>query len=285
MVPSDRLPLANGLHMTAGGLGVLCASSPTTWLLENLIWRDLFWILAVATLLVAIIIFFVVPDKPSQVAKVSMTQHIMGIFHIFIFNDRYFWRIIPVSVSTQSTALALIGLWTGPWFTDIAGFNDTEVAHSLLLIAISMIAGHVVIGYIAYFFSKRGINSITVALVGMSIFMLTQIILVFQPVYFARITWMLFGFFSTSSILIYAALSQHFTTQYAGRANTALNFLVFAFGFLIQWVIGLVIDAFPSRSERSYSLEGYQQVFIYLIMLQISQPQEPLTPGQQIICI
>ena len=266
--PSDRLPLANGLHMTAGGLGVLCASSPTAWLLENLIWRDLFWILAVATLLVAIIIFLVVPDKPSPVAKVRMTHHIMGIFHVF--NDRYFWRIIPISVSTQATALALIGLWTGPWFADIAGFNDTEVANSLLLIGISMIAGYIMIGYTAYFLSKRGINSITVALVGMSLFMLTQIILVFHPVYFARITWMLLGFFSTSSILIYAALSQHFSAQYAGRANTALNFLVFAFGFLIQWAIGAVLDGFPSRSEGSYSLEGYQQVFIYLIMLQAS---------------
>jgi predicted MFS family arabinose efflux permease len=145
--PSDRLPLANGLHMTAGGLGVLCASSPTAWLLENLIWRDLFWILAVATLLVAIIIFLVVPDKPSPVAKVRMTHHIMGIFHVF--NDRYFWRIIPISVSTQATALALIGLWTGPWFADIAGFNDTEVANSLLLIGISMIAGYIMIGFTA----------------------------------------------------------------------------------------------------------------------------------------
>jgi len=264
--PSDRLPLANGLHMTAGGLGVLCASSPTAWLLESLVWRELFWILALATLLVAIIIFFVVPDKPSSVAKTSMTLHIKGIFHIF--SDRYFWRIIPVSVSTQATALALIGLWTGPWFRDIAEFNESEVAHSLLLIAVSMVAGYVVIGYIAYLLSKRGINSITVAIVGMSLFILTQIMLAFHPVYFAQVTWMLFGFFSTSSILIYAALSQRFKAQYAGRANTALNFLVFAFGFLIQWGIGVGLDAFPSTNEGNYSLEGYQQVFIYLITLQ-----------------
>jgi predicted MFS family arabinose efflux permease len=265
--PSDRLPLANGLHMTAGGLGVLCASSPTAWLLETLVWRDLFWILAIATLLVAIIIFFVVPDKPVPVAQVTMTHHISGIFHIF--SDRYFWRIIPASVSTQATALALIGLWTGPWFRDIAGFNESEVAHSLLLIGVSMITGYVVIGYTAYFFSKRGINSMTVALVGMSAFMLTQIILVFHPIYFAQFTWMLFGFFSTSSILTYAALSQHFTAQYAGRANTALNFLVFVAGFFTQWGIGAVIDTFPSNSEGSYASEGYQQTFIYLIILQV----------------
>mgnify|MGYP000535701933 FL=1 len=229
--PADRLPLANGLHMTAGGLGVLCASSPTAWLLETLAWRDLFWILAIATLLIAVIIFFVVPDKPSPIAQVNLTSHIGGILHIF--SDRYFWRVIPVTVSTQATALALIGLWTGPWFRDIARFNQDQVANSLMLIAVSMIVGYVVIGTIAYHFSKRGINSMTIALVGMGIFILTQIILAFHPVYFARSAWMLFGFFSTSSILTYAALSQRFSAQYAGRANTALNFLVFVVGFFI----------------------------------------------------
>jgi MFS family permease len=264
--PAERLPLANGLHMTAGGLGVLCASSPTAWLLETLVWRDLFWILAIATLLVALIIFFAVPDKPSPMAQISLASHIGGILHIF--KDRYFWRIIPVAVSTQAAALALIGLWTGPWFRDIGRFTEAEVANSLLLIAVSMIVGYVVIGYITYYFSKRGINSMTVALVGMGAFILTQIILAFHPVYFARSAWMLFGFFSTSSILTYAALSQRFSAQYAGRANTALNFLVFVVGFFTQWGIGAVIDTFPSNSGVSYTSEGYQQVFIYLIVIQ-----------------
>lgn len=273
--PADRLPLANGLHMTAGGLGVLCASSPTAWLLETLVWRDLFWILAIATLLVAIIIFFAVPDKPAPAEslpdqKADLIVHIAGIVHVF--SDRYFWRIIPVAVSTQAAALALIGLWTGPWFRDIAGFNETEVASSLLLIAVSMIIGYIVIGYVAYYFSKRGINSMTIALIGMVAFILIQLIMAFHPVSFAQPVWMLFGFFSTSSILTYAALSQRFSAQYAGRANTALNFLVFVVGFFIQWGIGAVIDAFSSdiagKVTSNYSAEGYQQVFIYLIVAQ-----------------
>jgi sugar phosphate permease len=264
--PADRLPLANGLHMTAGGLGVLCASSPTAWLLETLVWRELFWILAIATFAVAIIVFFAVPDKPSNAKQVSLGEHIGGIFHVF--SDRYFWRIIPVAVTTQAAALALIGLWTGPWFRDVAGFNETEVASSLTLIAASMIIGYIVIGYVAYFFSKRGFDSLTIALIGMTAFILMQSVLVFHPIAFAQPIWMLFGFFSTSSILIYAALSQRFSAQLAGRANTALNFLVFVVGFFTQWGIGVVIDAFPSNIVGIYATEGYQQVFIYLVVVQ-----------------
>ena len=264
--PADRLPLTNGLHMTAGGLGVLCASSPTAWLLETLVWRELFWILAVATFIVAFIVFFAVPDKPSSANQVSLGEHVSGIFHIF--SDRYFWRIIPVAVTTQAAALALIGLWTGPWFRDIAGFNESEVASSLTLLAVSMIIGYIVIGYVAYAFNKRGFNSLTIALIGMTAFILMQLVLVFHPVQFARSVWMLFGFFSTSSILIYAALSQRFSVQLAGRANTALNFLVFVAGFFTQWGIGVVIDAFPSEIVGYYAVEGYHQVFVYLVGVQ-----------------
>ena len=264
--PADRLPLTNGLHMTAGGLGVLCASSPTAWLLETLVWRELFWILSILTFAVAVIVFYAVPDKPALTKQVSLGEHISGIFHVF--SDRYFWRIIPVAVTTQAAALAMIGLWTGPWFRDVAGFNPPEIAGSLTLIAVSMIVGYIVIGYVAYVFSKRGLNSLTIALIGMSLFIVMQTVLIFHPVGFARPVWMLFGFFSTSSILIYAALSQHFSAQLAGRANTALNFLVFVVGFFTQWGIGIVIDAFPSDIVGVYATEGYQQVFIWLVVVQ-----------------
>jgi sugar phosphate permease len=264
--PRDRLPLANGLHMTAGGLGVLCATSPTAWLLESIDWRELFWILAILTFVVAIIVFTVIPDKQSTQKQVGLREHIGGIFHIF--GDRYFWRIIPLAATTQAAAIALIGLWTGPWFRDIAGFDDAEIASSLTLLAASMITGYVLIGYAAYFFSKRGIDNLTIAVVGMTVFILMQVVLIFHPVMYAQQVWMLFGFFSTSSILVYAALSQRFSAQLAGRANTALNFLVFVTGFFTQWIIGVVIDSFPAEIAGNYAIEGYQQVFIYLVVTQ-----------------
>ncbi len=265
--PIERLPLINGLHMTAGGLGILFASAPTEFVLHFTDWRGLFLILAVFTLLVAGIVYSVVPEKQSSTNNVSLSEHIGGIFHVF--SDRYFWRITPWAVTSQAATMAIVGLWTGPWFRDVALYDRTEIATALTLIALSMICGFLLIGFATDKLRKHGFSSLKIAIFGMSVFTLIQITLVFEPVFLAIPLWMLFGFFSTSSILTYAVLSQRFPRELSGRANTALNFLVFVAAFFAQWGIGAVIDAFPSDQVGHYATEGYQQAFLWLIGIQL----------------
>ena len=266
--PLERLPLINGLHMTAGGLGILFASAPTEWLLQSIDWRGLFWLLSFLTLAVSAIIFFTVPDKPVLESHSTLREHIAGVAHIF--SDRYFWRIIPLAVATQASALAMLGLWTGPWFRDVTLYDRSEVANALGLIALAMIAGYILIGFGTDRLMKRGYSCLNIAVVGMLVCTLALTALLFAPITLARLLWMLFGFFSTSSILIFAALSQHFTARLAGRANTAFNLLVFIFAFFIQWGIGAVLDAVPSESAGHYAAAGYRQAMFGLLGMQLS---------------
>ena len=78
--------------------------------------------------------------------------------------------------------------------------------------------------------------------------------------------WILFGFFGTGSILYYAALSQHFPKQIAGRVITAMNLLVFVGAFVLQWGIGVVIDQWSGGG--AFSLAGYRVAFAGLVALQ-----------------
>ncbi len=265
--PSERLPLVNGLHMTAGGLGILFASAPTEFVLQFTDWRGLFGLLAIFTLLVAAVVYFVVPEKPVTTSHVSLSHHISGIFDVF--TDHYFWRIIPLAVSTQAAALAIIGLWTGPWFRDIALYDRSGVATALTLIAISLIAGFLLIGFATDWLTRRGFTTLSIALFGMVIFILTQVCLLFEPVELAIPVWMLFGFSSTSAILVYAALSQRFPAELSGRVNTAFNFLTFVVAFFAQWGIGAVIDSYASDIPGHYASEGYRHAFLWLIGIQI----------------
>ena len=43
-------------------------------------------------------------------------------------------------------------------------------------------------------------------------------------------------------------MNEGFATEFAGRANTALNLLMFTGGFVVQWGIGLVVDAVHATS-------------------------------------
>ena len=55
LLPSEKLPLVNGLQLMAGGLGVVSASTPVQWFLTWGDWRLLFQILGVASVAASIL--------------------------------------------------------------------------------------------------------------------------------------------------------------------------------------------------------------------------------------
>jgi len=55
--------------------------------------------------------------------------------------------------------------------------------------------------------------------------------------------WALYGLGAATNVLAFAVLNVGFAAEFAGRANTALNLVMFGGGFIAQWGIGLVVDA------------------------------------------
>jgi hypothetical protein len=54
--------------------------------------------------------------------------------------------------------------------------------------------------------------------------------------------WTLYGLGSSVNILGYTVVTEGFARELAGRANTALNLLMFVASFTAQWGIGIVVD-------------------------------------------
>jgi hypothetical protein len=55
--------------------------------------------------------------------------------------------------------------------------------------------------------------------------------------------WTVYGLGAATNVLAFNTLNEGFAAEFAGRANTALNLLMFGGGFIAQWGIGLVVDA------------------------------------------
>jgi sugar phosphate permease len=264
--PAPQLPLINGIQMTSGGLGALSATAPVEALLVVMDWRSVFGLLSLATLAVALIVFFVVPDKRETQPPGSLGRQMAGVGEVF--SSPVFWRIAPWATLSQAAYLAIQGLWSGPWLRDAAGFDRSAVAQVLLLVAVAMTAGYLLLGIVANRLSRAGWHPMTVAAGGMLVFMLVQAMIVSGWIPDARLVWMLFGFFGTSGILCYADLSQRFPARLAGRVNTGLNLLVFIVAFTAQWGIGAVIDLWPSTTT-GYAVPGYQAGFGLMLGLQL----------------
>ena len=266
--PKEKLPLVNGFQLMAGGMGALAATQPVEMLLTLTDWRGIFWLLAVATLVVAFMIYFIVPDGQHKHGDATLKNTIKGVREVF--SSPLFWRVAPITVMSQATFLATQSLWTGPWLRDVADMNRGEVANGLFLIACSMIAGFFFWGALAERLHKYyGVRPMYVSLTGMVLFITIQVIIITQPGQWAMAAWMGYGFFGTSGIVAYAALSQSFPHGLAGRVNTGVNLLAFTLAFSGQWLSGVIIDMWSETGATRYAPDGYSWAIGTLVLFQV----------------
>jgi MFS family permease len=266
--PPERLPLANGIQMISGGIGALAATTPVELSLQYTDWRGVFLILSGVTIVAAVCVFLVVPEKEGTQSGETLREQLSGIRRVF--TSRIFWTIAPWAVAAQAAYLSISGLWSGPWLRDIANYDRMAVANTLMGVALAMIAGYFTFGALAERLARRSIQPMTVAVAGMLMFIFIQCMLVLQWTPLTLPLWLLFGFFGTSCILPYAVLSMSFPRNLSGRANTGLNLLVFVAAFAAQWVIGLIIDFWPQTASGGYNPSGYSAGFGLIMALQLT---------------
>jgi hypothetical protein len=92
---------------------------------------------------------------------------------------------------------------------------------------------------------------------------------VLQLTTFTMSLWFVFGMFGQVAVLAYPWLSSHYGAALSGRANTAVNLLLFLTAFAVQYAMGAIIDLFPTTAEGTYSPEGYRWGIGAFLVLQL----------------
>ena len=267
-VQPDRRALVNAIIMATGGLGILMATVPAEWASQTFGWRGMFYGLVAITVTVAAFIFFAVPEKSTETKPTTLKQQLAAIGAIY--RDAAFWRLAPFVATTCGSHIAIQTLWAGPWLKDNAGFDRDGVAESLGLMAISFLVGTLASGAVADWLGRRGIGLLKV-MIGFSILYLSSLaVIVFRLPVPILPTWMIFAMFGQAGILCYPWLALHFGVEQSGRANTAMNFLVFTFAFTCQYLIGAIIDLWPLTSTGGYDPQGYQIGIGIFLALQLA---------------
>jgi predicted MFS family arabinose efflux permease len=263
--PLSRLSAVNGWMFCAGGAGMIAATLPVQIALHHTGWRTLFLALAAATIIAALAIFRIVPERKAESGQPSFSHQLEGLRQVFV--DRRFWRIAVAATLAQSTNMALQSLWSGPWLRDVAGLDPEAVAVDLLLMACATTIGFLFWGNFAERIAKHGVAPLTVFLVGMGMFLLFQLLATLGWKQSPLLLWMGFGFFGTAGSLAYAILPQAFPLALAGRVNTALNSLVFGWAFVVQWAVGAVLSLWPV-TVNGYATQGYRWAFGVFLLAQ-----------------
>lgn len=262
-----HIPAINGLMMTFGGLGALTSTLPVELLLHYTDWHGLFLGLGVLTTVIAGALFFIVPEHPGGVTDTHFRAQLAGLGQVF--RDRFFWRLCPTMAITTGVSLSTQSLWLGPWLRDMQGLDAVAAASHLMLAAGIMSLSYPLTGLLAQKALRHRIGTATVAATGMTGFMLVIAMMALMSMALGWTLMGLFGFFAAFSSLGYAVLGQHFPPHLVGRASTALNLLVFAVAFGMQWGTGAIIGQWANPATGDYATTGYHIGFGLLATLQL----------------
>jgi predicted MFS family arabinose efflux permease len=266
-VPEPRRALANACVMSCGALGILVATVPVELAVQAVGWRGVFVGLGAITLAVAALILTTVPEPDTPRIAEGLGTQIAAVLRIL--RDPGFWRLAPLLATTAGAHIAIQTLWAGPWFRDVAGLDRIGVANHLMLVAVAFFAGILLSGVVADWFVRRGVGLLTVMLGFLALFFLAEAAIVLQWTSLNVVMWTLFGMTGQVAILAYPWLATHFGTALSGRAQTAMNLLIFLAAFGVQYAIGAVIDLFPVTAAGGYDPQAYQIGFGALLAAQL----------------
>jgi predicted MFS family arabinose efflux permease len=227
-------------------------------------WRQLFEMLAAATAATAILIYVVVPERVIVPSTASIPATLS-----FVFGDRRFWRIAPLSATCVGSAWSLQGLWASPWLQDVEGFDRASLVGQLFMMSIVLCGGALLFGTMVHCIRRRGIGAETVLAMVALLFIVAQLVLILRVPLPSILPWSIVAIVGTATVVSFAVIADYFPPELAGRANGALNVLHFGWAFLAQCATGLILEQW-STNDGHRSTMAYQVAFGLNVAFQIA---------------
>jgi predicted MFS family arabinose efflux permease len=255
--PAERLALANGLSISAGGIGVMLGTLPVELALEFMDWRAIHVIVGAALVLSAGLVLTVVPAAKPDDGGETLAAQIKGLG--LILGSADFWRVQPLVMTVLGIYGGLIALWSGPWIRDVAGFDGPGSANVLLLAAGAVIVSGLATGPLSGLALRLGLSPIGFAVATAVLF--TGVIFLLAAQWIPALTavfflWGAFGFMAPLALVVYAALGAEFPKELNGRLNACLTLSWLLGAFVVQNIYGVVLDQFPAAGA-GYAAEGH----------------------------
>ncbi len=245
---------ASGLVIGVGTVGSLVSTTPLSALNAAFGWRAVFAAGAVVIAASAGAIMLWARDSPAGATESPAPQE-GGLSAVF--SDIRFWRIVGLNFFMTGTQIATQSLWAGVYLYDVPKLGPLAAGQVLFWMALGVVLGSTASGRLA---GHWGVARVIIA--AAAIFILSQGALALipqqewlRPVYFA------FGASGVVGVMLLAQTRFIFPPSLSGRGVTAVNVFGLSGTFVLQWLIGIVVGAFPADLHGHYPPQAYSVAF------------------------
>ncbi|MBI4963065.1 MAG: MFS transporter [Desulfomonile tiedjei] len=264
-----------------GGVGALTATTPLALMTEWFGWRVSFEIIGVATLVMALLVWTFVRNRPQDMGWPSVSEIdsigpgtsapplVIPVWEgaLRVVRERYFWPVAAWFFFSAGVFFGFGGLWAGPYFMHVYGMSRAEAGNVLTMIAVGLIVG----SPLASILSDRVLRSRKKVLVMASSLVVCLILLLNAfPEGFSHpmlyLFMFLFSICSAATIVVgFTTAKELFPVEIAGTSVGTVNLFPFLGGAIFQPVLGWILDAYGKDPAGIYPIGGYKALLIVLL--------------------
>ena len=257
---------ANSWMLMIASLGFLSSTLPVQLLLPSLGWRWLFAGIA-GLILISIFLMLAFIPKWDHQKDESLENPVRQGSLSDVWKNKFFISVIPMGLFNYGGLMAIQTLWAGPWMIRVAGYTPLESATGLFWINITMLVSFFLWGYFLPRITNLGFSALKILKLGLPVsflVMLTIIILGSKAGAFYITLFILSSIFLS---VTQPAVGLSFQSHLAGKALTSFNLLIFLGTFIMQWVMGLVIDLVKNYGYTE--IIGFKAAFSFFLFLSL----------------
>ena len=266
--------MMTGILMAMGGIGSYSAATPLAYISNWIGWRQSFILVGIFTLILGILVWAFVRDRPADKGWPSLYEHsettqesiplIPGVKMVIA--QPHFWPLSCWFFFTFAIFFSFIGLWGGPYLMQIYGLSKAQAGHILSMAAFGMIAGSPLLSYLSnnLFKARKPVLILTSVLTcittGTLYFFIQSI-----PVFLLYLICLGIGIFVGAAAAIgFITNKELFPVAIAGTATGLVNFFPFLGGAVFQVILGTVLDSQGLTASGGFTLAGFRSCFLVL---------------------
>ena len=257
----------SGYMVAVGNLGNLAGTAPLALAVAAVGWRNSFFAIGILQILVTLLVFGMVRDRPQQQREEQPSPAEPGKTGMLaawrtIFGSRDFWLLGIIAFAWYGNYLALQGLWGGPYLMEVLHLTREETGRVLMFTSLGFIAGSTVTDTVARRFF-RSYKRTLLAGQGLLALLMTAFLgwaeLLPRPLLMA--VFFAIGLAVSSGVMIYPVIRAMFPVRIVGTALTSLNFYVLMGAATIQQAMGLIVGC-CGRGAGQIPPEAFHSAFL-----------------------
>lgn len=244
--PTNRFASLHGLTLTIGMLGAVFGGAPMSLMVERFQWRPSMIALGIAGLVIALLIWFIVRDKPSyhvdnhraQAGSIRIKDVLSALVGILKHKQSWITAVYGVLMYAPTTALA----WWGPSFI-LSNFHVSvaTAAGTNSLMFIGWCVGSPAFGGLSDWVGRRKVP-LYISSVGTLICLLGIIYFSHVSLLFLGILMFFFGFFTCGFVPAFSLLREYHAPEASGTALGFMNMVNSLGGAIAPPTVGIILD-------------------------------------------